>query len=151
MENYKLTVHNSVVRLSDGASIPFADGNADYEQYKQWRDGWTETPVTGFDENGPIYGDPVVHLPNTPEPADVPLPPVINEITMRQARLALLQTGKLAAVNAAIALLPSPQKEVAQTEWEYSNLLVRTNPLVQMLVKMLDIDIDEMFSLASTL
>ena len=32
---YKLS-NNSVTRLSDGACIPFADGNMDYEEYKQW-------------------------------------------------------------------------------------------------------------------
>lgn len=32
---YKLQ-QNSVQRLADGASIPFADGNRDYEEYKQW-------------------------------------------------------------------------------------------------------------------
>jgi hypothetical protein len=32
---YKLN-QNSVIRLADGASIPFADGNMDYEEYKQW-------------------------------------------------------------------------------------------------------------------
>ena len=32
---YKLQ-NNLIKRLSDGASIPFADGNRDYEEYKQW-------------------------------------------------------------------------------------------------------------------
>ncbi len=32
---YKLQ-NQSIKRLSDGASIPFADGNRDYEEYKQW-------------------------------------------------------------------------------------------------------------------
>ena len=32
---YKLQ-ENSVKRLVDGACIPFADGNRDYENYKQW-------------------------------------------------------------------------------------------------------------------
>jgi len=32
---YKLN-QNSVTRLADGASIPFANGNRDYEEYKQW-------------------------------------------------------------------------------------------------------------------
>lgn len=32
---YKLQ-QNGVKRLSDGASMPFADGNMDYEEYKQW-------------------------------------------------------------------------------------------------------------------
>ena len=33
---YKLIGTNSVKRLADGACIPFADGNRDYEEYKQW-------------------------------------------------------------------------------------------------------------------
>lgn len=33
---YKLIGTNSVKRLSDGACIPFADGNIDYEEYKLW-------------------------------------------------------------------------------------------------------------------
>jgi len=32
---YKLN-QNSVTRLADEASIPFANGNRDYEEYKQW-------------------------------------------------------------------------------------------------------------------
>lgn len=32
---YKLQ-QNSIKRLADGASIPLADGNRDYEEYKQW-------------------------------------------------------------------------------------------------------------------
>lgn len=33
---YKLIGSNSVKRLADGACIPFADGNIDYEEYKLW-------------------------------------------------------------------------------------------------------------------
>ena len=33
---YKLTDNNSVIRLADGACIPFTDGNRDYESYKLW-------------------------------------------------------------------------------------------------------------------
>ena len=33
---YKLIGTESVQRLVDGACIPFADGNTDYEEYKQW-------------------------------------------------------------------------------------------------------------------
>lgn len=33
---YKLTNFDCILRLSDNASIPFADGNADYEDYKAW-------------------------------------------------------------------------------------------------------------------
>ena len=33
---YKLIGTKSVKRLTDGACIPFANGNRDYEEYKQW-------------------------------------------------------------------------------------------------------------------
>lgn len=33
---YKLNGTASVIRLADGANIPFSDGNCDYEDYKQW-------------------------------------------------------------------------------------------------------------------
>lgn len=33
---YKLIGTNFVKRLADGAYIPFANGNVDYEEYKQW-------------------------------------------------------------------------------------------------------------------
>ena len=34
---YKLTLTgDSVIRISDSAFIPFADGNRDYEEYKEW-------------------------------------------------------------------------------------------------------------------
>lgn len=55
---------------------------------------------------------------------------VPKEVTMRQARLALRAAGKLAAVAAAIDAMPSPTKEDAQIEWEYSNTLRRDHPLV---------------------
>jgi len=55
---------------------------------------------------------------------------VPGEVTMRQARLALRAAGKLAAVAAAIDAMPSPTKEDAQIEWEYSNTLRRDHPLV---------------------
>jgi hypothetical protein len=52
---YKLTKDNtSVIRLSDGAHIPFAPGNRDYSEYQEW-----------------------LAAGNTPQPVD---PPTNNEI-----------------------------------------------------------------------
>ena len=33
---YKLTNHESVIRIEDGACIPFAEGNRDYQEYLEW-------------------------------------------------------------------------------------------------------------------
>lgn len=57
-------------------------------------------------------------------------PKVPTSVTMRQARLALLGAGLLASVDAAIASLPSPQKEAAQIEWDYSSSVERNRPFV---------------------
>ena len=53
---YKLT-ENSITRLSDGASIPIAEGNRDYQEYLAW-----------------------VAEGNTPTPADIPPPPTYQEL-----------------------------------------------------------------------
>lgn len=42
---YKLSGTKSVIRLQDNAYIPFAVGNKDYEEYKQWlNEGNTPEP-----------------------------------------------------------------------------------------------------------
>mgnify|MGYP000918086386 CR=1 FL=1 len=46
---YKLIGINSVKRLADGACIPFADGNIDYEEYKLWLEKGN-TPEPEFTE-----------------------------------------------------------------------------------------------------
>ena len=64
-------------------------------------------------------------------PAPPPLPPTVpSSVTMRQARLALLAAGKLAAVAPAIAAMPSAQRSAAEIEWEYSIEVQRNRPLV---------------------
>ena len=84
-------------------------------------------------------------------PVVVPIP---QEITMRQARLALLDIGLLANVQTAINTLPEPDKTKAQIEWEYSNALQRNNPFVTTLGTALGLssdDIDNLFITASGL
>ena len=76
------------------------------------------------------------------------------EVTMRQARLALLAAGKLAAVNAAINALPDPPKTAALIEWEYSNAVRRDSQFVALLGPALGLDaagLDALFIAASNL
>lgn len=64
---YKLANHNSVIRLADGAHIPFADGNRDYEEYKLWLAGG-----------------------NAPLPADLP-DPMVAAKAEREAAVAAIK------------------------------------------------------------
>jgi hypothetical protein len=89
-------------------------------------------------------------LPTPPAPPT----PVPLAVTMRQARLALLGAGKLAAVSAAINALPSPKKEAAQIEWEYSQEVQRHNGFVEELAPILGMtqeQLDQLFIAASKL
>lgn len=77
-----------------------------------------------------------------------------SAVSMRQARLALLQAGKLADVDAAIAALPSPAKEAAQVEWEYATEVRRDSALMRQLAAAIGLDdaaLDALFVQAATL
>ena len=79
---------------------------------------------------------------------------VPQEITMRQARLALLDAGLLANVQTAINSLPEPSKTKAMIEWDYSNALQRDNSFVATLGAALGLNeaaLDSFFIAASKL
>lgn len=85
-----------------------------------------------------------------------PAPPqqVPGAVTMRQARLALLGAGMLAQIDTAINALPSPQKEAAKIEWEYSQEVQRHNGFVSVLAPALGLtsaQLDALFLQASQL
>ena len=78
----------------------------------------------------------------------------VTSITMRQARLALLQAGLLGAVEAAIATLPEPTQSAARIEWEYSSEVQRHNGIVTELAPLLGLSesaLDALFMSAATL
>lgn len=91
----------------------------------------------------------------TPPPPEPPEPPAVpSAVTMRQARLALLGAGLLDDIDAAINGLPSPQKEAARIEWEYSQEVQRHNGFVSALAPMLGLteaQIDALFIAAAGL
>lgn len=77
-----------------------------------------------------------------------------TSVSMRQARLALLQQGLLAQVEAALAALPDGQREAAQIEWEYGSTVARLSPWVVQLTAGLGLtpaEVDQLFALAETL
>ena len=76
-------------------------------------------------------------------------------VTMRQARLALLQAGLLNQVDVAIAALEDPvQRSAARVEWEYATEVNREYPWVRILAVALELTeqrLDDLFTLAKTL
>ena len=81
-----------------------------------------------------------------PEPISEPIPQVI---TMRQARLQLLEDGLLDNVEAIIAL-----DRKSQIEWEYANEVYRQSTLIEAVkgaMSLTDEQIDDMFLSASKL
>lgn len=81
-------------------------------------------------------------------------PAIVVEVTMRQARLALLQGNLLHLVDPAIDALPEPDRSAARIEWEYSQTVERNKPFVQMLGAALGLSeqqIDQLFETAATL
>ena len=94
------------------------------------------------------------------EDGDFPPPesPVVIPavVTMAQTRKAMILSGvSIAAVNAAIAAIPdATERQLAQTDWEYSTTVRRQSPLVASLAPVLGLteaEINEMFVLAATL
>lgn len=85
---------------------------------------------------------------------DAAQPTMPQEVSMRQARLALLDRGVLGQVDAAIDSLPSPDSEAARIEWDYSSVVARNSPLVTMMGAALGLDddaLDELFITAARL
>ncbi len=85
-----------------------------------------------------------------------PPPPVIipAQVSMRQARLALLQGGLLTTVNGAIAAMTGIQGQTTQIEWEFASTVDRKSPLLAQLSTSLgwtSAQLDTLFTLASTL
>ena len=93
-----------------------------------------------------VYEEPEV-------PVD-PTPIVPQVVTMRQARLALLQAGILDNVEGVMNSLPEPDRTVAQIEWNYSSEVYRNKPFINIFGQALGLDddaIDQLFITAGAI
>ena len=83
-------------------------------------------------------------------------PPVVipDTVSMRQARLALFQQGKLSLIQPLIDAMMEPAKTTTQISWDYATEVRRDDDLVIQLSAALGLssaDLDALFTLASTL
>lgn len=129
---YKQIRPDIIQRMTDGAFIPTDPGNADYQAVLAW-----------------------VAQGNTVDPIVPYTPPVPNSVTMRQARLALLQFGYLDLVDQSIDQIPDPIiRTAAKIDWEYAQTVDRDSAVTQQLAMMLGLSneqLDSLFTVASTL
>lgn len=78
----------------------------------------------------------------------------VDQVTMRQARLALLESGKLDAVAVSIDQLPEPERTKARIEWEFAQDVRKDWPLIQVLAPAIGLDaaaLTALFNRAATL
>lgn len=112
-------------------------------QYAIWTGaGWSLTvtppPVEQAPEEEPVSQPEVI--------------PKVSVVSMRQARRILFQYGYLSSVDEFIATLPSPEREIAQIDWEYATEVRKDSELVQRLASYLQLSpeqIDKLFYEAS--
>lgn len=105
---------------------------------------WVEAPFMVNTDWRYVDGEFVA--PSKPEPVN-PIPSIVS---MRQARLALLQSNLLAQVDAAV----SAGTEADKITWEYATEVNRNDTLVQNLSVALNLteqDLDNLFTLAASL
>lgn len=80
--------------------------------------------------------------------------PDVDQVTMRQARLALLESGKLDLVAPAIDQLSEPDRTKARIEWEFAQDVRKDWPLIQVLAPSIGLDaaaLTALFNRAATL
>lgn len=95
-----------------------------------------------------------LHISSLEPAADVVVPGnVPQEVTIRQAKLALLQSGYLDTVDQIIANMPGTEGKAARIEWEYAVTVKRTSTLTMAIATMLSLtetQLDNLFILAAT-
>lgn len=80
--------------------------------------------------------------------------PVPQEVSMRQARLALLGAGLLSTVQQSLDALPGDEGEAARIEWEYAGSVTRSSELITSIGSQLGLteaEIDNLFRTAAAI
>ena len=134
MEIISVKIQSNGWLLNGTMSVPNASGNRERELIVEWLK--TNTPEPEFTD------EELLQQIEDAKP---------KVVTMRQARLALLQSGTLQTVQDAIA---NGTDEAMKIEWEYATEVKRDWDSLVTLTTALgitDLQLDDLFQLASTL
>lgn len=113
-------------------------------------DGVQVAPCQSADDPEFIAYNAWIEAGNEPRVVDYPMPPVPQEVSMRQAQQALLQAGMLDTVEQVVA----QADRAVQIDWLKGQTVRRDWPalkVVQSLLNMTERQIDELFILADSL
>lgn len=120
--------------------------------FKYYKDSQNNVYAFEADGSEDAYIKPEL-TPITKAQADAlraPVPVVPSIISMRQARLALLQSGLLPQVDTAIAAM----SDADRIDWQFAQTVERTHPLVATMTAQLNLttkQLDDLFTLGATL
>ena len=100
-------------------------------------------------------GNEWIELPYKTPYIPVVKPAVPDKVTMRQARLALLNAGLYTSVNTTINNIPDiVTRTAAQIEWEYALFVARNATLITTLIPLLGLteeQVDDLFIFANNI
>ncbi len=129
-----------ILYLRPGAQVALVGGEA-YENI-----AWgQETPIPKADLDA-AFAATDASLAQTAKQRQV--------VSMRQARLALLEAGLLSKVNDALAAMAGAEGEAARIEWEYAAEVKRSSPQVASLSAALGLSeaqLDALFTKAASM
>lgn len=137
------------------ALVSIEAGGAYFDPSRVLWDERTDGPLPDITLGGMVReSDALVFSQSRKNEHDAALVVVPREVTMRQARQALILAGLDEAVEAAIDAIPGTAGKLARAEWNNSQVVQRSRPLVSQLGDAIGLtpkQIDDLFITAATL
>lgn len=135
--------------------VAVGPGGGYFDESRVLWDDRTDGPLPAITLGGMVrQGNALVFDQARKDQHDAALRVVPQSVTMRQARVTLIESGLIDSVEAAIdAIQDAAQRKIARATWDCSSEVQRRQPLVLMLAPAIGLsssDLDNLFILAAT-